>query len=99
MAVPSGETWLSGEFRLAPDGRVGIVQGCRPHLEGEDVVLAVEGLVEVTPTVALAAGAMAAVTIATQVVAATGTGVDMGKVLYANAANKVNTVELNRKDG
>ena len=93
--VPTGETWKAGEFRLVPDGRVGVVRTGPDALEGEKVALRVRGVFRHKAGAAFVAGATGSVVIATQVLEAAGSGVDCCTILADVAINGDAMIELN----
>ncbi len=95
--VPSGETWSVGEFRLCPDGRVGIVRSGPPATAGEKCSLHTRYFWSVVSPVAFTAGGDVYVNPTTQALAsAAGAGfVKAGVALFNAAANSVLYFELN----
>ena len=98
IAVPSSQTWNSGDIRATTDGRYGVVANGPAKTEGEIATLhcGADIEVEVTTAANLTAGLQAGFTLATQqAAAADGGDGNIGRVLYAATTGNKARILLN----
>ena len=90
-------TWYCGQFKTAPDGRIGLVQNMKPALVGEEVTLKMFGQAEFTASEAYIAGEDVFINPANQTNndIATTDYVLSGKTMYAVASGAKGIVNLN----
>lgn len=90
-------TWYCGQYKTAPDGRLGVVQNMKPAIVGDEVSLKMRGQVEITASEAYTAGETVFINPADQTNndAATTDYVYAGKTLYAIASGKKGVIDLN----
>jgi hypothetical protein len=93
----SGSTWYCGQFKTAPDGRLGLVQNMKPAAVGDEVSLKMVGQVEFTAGEAYTAGETVYINPADQANTdgVTSSYIYAGKTLYAVASGKKGILDLN----
>ena len=86
-----------GDFVLAPDGRVGIVQNMRPVAIGETATLKMKGIVAATAAAALTVPCVVGVNLTTKAVNAAGVAstVVAGTLLYSVSSGATAYFDLN----
>lgn len=93
----SSTTWYPGQYKAAPDGRLGLVQNLKPALVGEEVSLKMRGHMEITAGEAYDAGETVYIHPGTQANTdgVTSGYVYAGKTVNAIASGKNGLIDLN----
>lgn len=84
-----------GMFAVVPDGRVGVVQNMEPVDIGEVATVKIRGICKALAAANMEAGDTVAVHIANQTIVPSGSGVDIGKLLYDVSTNGDAYVDMN----